>query len=115
MQISKGENLALEIANIIEEYFGERVDDVSVESVIEEPHLEFSMDFIAYNYYVIKLNYDRGRFGCCIAMSGMDIGLDNSQKWYDEADMNIFCQELEKEIELRIPDKFLEAKGWKKQ
>ena len=75
--------------------------------------MEFSMSFVAYNYYVIYLNYDRGCFGCCIATGDMGIGLENSQEWYEKADMNIFCRELEQQIELRIPDKFLIANGWK--
>lgn len=41
------------------------------------------------------------------------INLDNSQKLYDKADMNIFLKELQQQLELRIPDKFLEYNGWK--
>lgn len=37
---------------------------------------------------------------------------DNSQKWDDEPDVNIFLKELQ-QLELRIPDKFLEYNGWK--
>ena len=34
-------------------------------------------------------------------------------KWWDETDFDKFFKELQSEIELRIPDKYLEAKGWK--
>lgn len=39
------------------------------------------------------------------------ISLENSQKWWEEADISVFLEELQQEIELRIPEKFLEAKG----
>jgi hypothetical protein len=41
------------------------------------------------------------------------VPLENSQNWYDEADMEIFLKELKEQIELRIPDKFLKFYGWK--
>ena len=66
-----------------------------------------------YKYFYVVLNYDRGSFGCGIPSGNLCVSLDNSQQWYDEADMNIFLKELEQQIELRIPDKFLEFYGWK--
>ena len=30
----------------------------------------------------------------------------------DEADFDVFFMELQKELELRIPDKYLQAHGW---
>ncbi|MBM7542023.1 hypothetical protein [Amphibacillus cookii] len=44
---------------------------------------------------------------------GNMIELKNSQEWYDKADMDVFCQELQEQLELRIPDKFLGHYGWK--
>jgi len=41
------------------------------------------------------------------------IGLENSQKWHEKADFAVFCKELREQLELRIPNKFLEANGWK--
>ena len=34
------------------------------------------------------------------------IALNNSQEWWDEADFDVFFMELQKELELRIPDKY---------
>ena len=62
---------------------------------------------------MIQLNYEKGSFGCCIVTGEMGVGLDNSQQWWDKADFDIFFKELKEEIELRIPDKYLIAKGWK--
>ena len=75
-------------------------------------HRAFSIDFEAYNYFVIRLNYDKGRFGCNIIFGEKLIALNNSQEWWDEADFDVFFMELQKELELRIPDKYLQAHGW---
>ena len=40
------------------------------------------------------------------------IALNNSQEWWDEADFDVFFMELQKELELRIPDKYLQTRGW---
>lgn len=66
-----------------------------------------------YDYYNVILNYDRGRFGCHIMCGNKKIPLKNSRKWYDKADMNTFFKELQEQLELRIPDKFLKYNGWK--
>lgn len=80
----------------------------------DEPYTMFYISFKAYDYFIIVLNYDRGSFGCSIeAGSTSGIGLTNSQNWYHKADMNIFLKELQQQIELRIPDNFLEFNGWK--
>lgn len=59
------------------------------------------------------MNYDRGRFGCAIIKSDKyGVGLSNSEKWWDTANLNIFVKKLDEEVKLRIPDKYLKAKGW---
>ena len=110
---NNAEKIAIEIINKLKDYFGNRIDGFSVYNILDEPYTMFSVKFIIYNYFSIIFNYDRDRFGCCISNGAEGIVLDNSQKWYDEADMNIFLKELEEQIELRIPDKFLKHYGWK--
>ncbi len=75
-------------------------------------HCEFSVKFTAYNYFEIILNYENGRFGCGIIFGEKTIAIESSQKWWDEADFDLFFKELQTELELRIPDKFLKAHGW---
>lgn len=53
-----------------------------------------------------------GRMGYNICFGNRIIELENSQKMVDEADFNILFAELQKELELRIPDKYLKANGW---
>ena len=105
--------IATEMVDKMIEYFGNRVTEFVIAGVINDPsHRAFSITFKAYNYFVIRLNYNKGRFGCCVDFGEYGISLDNSQKWWDTADFDVFFKELKQEIELRIPDKFLEAKGW---
>ena len=108
--------MAGKFCNMIKKRFESRIDGLVILDVIDDPNWRsFSIKFEAYNYFIIRLNYDRGRFGCCIDFGEYGIGLDNSQKWWDTADFDIFFDDLERELELRIPDKFLEAKGCKKK
>ena len=85
---------------------GDKVDKFCIFNVNDDVnHRAFSIDFEAYNYFVIRLNYDKGRFGCNIIFGEKLIALNNSQEWWDEADFDVFFMELQKELELRIPDK----------
>ena len=113
MQLNETDKMAMKFNRKAREKFGNRVTDFGIENVIDDPnHRAFSITFKAYNYFVIRLNYSKGRFGCCIDFGEYGISLDNSQKWWDPADFDVFLEELKQEIELRIPDKFLKAKGW---
>ncbi|MEI3615032.1 hypothetical protein [Pseudogracilibacillus sp. SO30301A] len=98
----------------LKEYFDDKITSgFTVLERTDTPYTMFSLSFIAYDYFNVTFNYDRGRFGCYTIVGDKKIPLRNSQQWYDKADMDVFLQELEQQIELRIPDKFLEFHGWK--
>ncbi|MEG0314850.1 MAG: hypothetical protein RR646_06285 [Erysipelotrichaceae bacterium] len=114
MELNKTEKMANVFCDKVREKFGTRVDGFCILDVIDDPnHRAFSVIFEAYNYFPISMNYDNGRFGCCIVYEERGVSLENSQKWWENADFQIFLDELQQEIELRIPDKYLEKKGWK--
>ena len=105
--------MAIRFSTIAREKMGDKVDNFCIFNVNDDVnHREFSIDFEAYNYFVIRLNYDQGRFGCNIISGERMIALNNSQEWWDEANFDIFFMELQKELELRIPDEYLRAHGW---
>ena len=105
--------MAIRFSTIAREKMGDKVDNFCIFNVYDDVnHRAFSIDFEAYNYFAIRLNYDQGRFGCNIISGERMIGLNNSQGWWDEANFDIFFMELQKELELRIPAKYLRAHGW---
>ncbi|MGL4382219.1 MAG: hypothetical protein ACRCTA_00705, partial [Bacilli bacterium] len=62
-----------------------------------------------YNFYIIRFNYDRGLFGFVLLYSnefGCSILID--QRSYEDASLDICVKNLDDEIRLRIPDKYLE-------
>lgn len=102
------------ITHMLIDKFGDKIDDISVFNIVELPHITFNVRFSAYNYFIVLFYYDSGRIGCNIQYGeNLFIELKNSQEWYEKADFDIFCKELQEDLELRIPDKFLKAHGWK--
>ncbi|BAC15324.1 hypothetical protein [Oceanobacillus iheyensis HTE831] len=102
-----------EVKKALKAHFDDKIGTFNVFGQTDTPYTMFNMQFEMYNYFNVIFNYDRGRMGCVLVNGEYGIGLYNSQKWYDQADMNLFCKELQEQVELRIPDKFLEYNGWK--
>ena len=89
--------MAIRFSTIAREKMGDKVDNFCIFNVNDDVnHRAFSIDFEAYNYFVIRLNYDQGRFGCNIISGERMIALNNSQGWWDEADFDVFLIELKK-------------------
>ena len=92
---------------------GDKVDKFCISNVNDDVnHRAFSIDFEAYIYFVLRLNYDKGRLGCNIIFGEKLIALNNSQEWWEEADFDVLFMVLQKELVLRIPDIYLQAHGW---
>ena len=113
MQINDTTQMAMRFNAMAREKMADKVDDFCIFNINDNANYrEFSIEFEAYNYFILRLNYDRGRFGCSIVFGDRMVKLRNSQEWWDEADFDIFFAELQNELELRIPDKFLKSHGW---
>ncbi len=114
IQLNDTERMANELCEKFETRFKEKIDNCEIFDVVDEPsHRAFKIRFEAYNYFIILFNYDLDRMGCSIEYGKYYISLENSQRWYSGAHFNAFFDEFQKEVELRIPDKFLEDRGWK--
>ena len=115
MELNKTEEMAMKIIRELRGRMKNKIGSSEINNVVDDNnHRAFSINFQAYNYFFIILNYDRGRIGFSIQYGEKSfIGLENSQKWYEQTDFDILCKELQEQLELRIPDKFLEANGWK--
>ncbi|MDG5471458.1 hypothetical protein P6709_06840 [Jeotgalibacillus sp. ET6] len=110
---SKAKEIAKTIVEKLKESFDGKAGTFSVYNLTDEPYCMFNITFDAYDYFFVTFSYNRGSIGCSITQGKYGLVLKNSQKWYDSADMDVFCEELKMQLELRIPDKFLEYNGWK--
>lgn len=85
MQLNDTHKMAIAMDDRIRDYFEDKVGQfVILDANDDVNHRMFSIQFVAYNYFNIILNYERGRFGCSIRNGEYYISLDNSQKWYIE-------------------------------
>jgi hypothetical protein len=114
MQDKKADKILTIIINELKNNLGDKVDNICVEECKDEPYTIIGIEFEAYKYFYIRLNYDRGRFGCCIINGSHGISLNSSEEWFDKADLYKFFNDLKEDLEYRIPDKFLIKNKWKK-
>lgn len=95
------------------DYFQEKVKDFVISDLIDDMNYRsFIIEFNAYNYFPMRFCYDKGRISCGICFGTRVIRLNNRQKWWEEIDLEVYFKELQSDIELRIPDKYLKAHGW---
>ena len=109
--------LALETSEKIKSVFGERITEPKIVDVVEYlPYQGFAIRFVAYDYYLIFFDYDRGFCSFSIFVGercGASLNGGKSMVAFDDiTDWNKHLKGVMNEIELRIPDKFLKAKGW---
>jgi hypothetical protein len=72
---------------------------------------ELTLEFIAYNYFWIIINYEKGRITPIIVL-GKNIILKDLCVWKEETNLKQWVFDLDSDIKLRIPDKFLEVNEW---
>lgn len=114
LQSKKSGQLVDEIANEFETYFGDKIDTISIYNVTDTPYPMFNFRFELYNSFIIEFSYNRGAIGCGINFGNYGVDVKNNIGWYDLKNIGQFCKELDEDIRLRIPDKFLQRKGWLK-
>ena len=107
--------LALETSEKIKRVFGERITEPKIVDVVEYlPYQRFGIRFVAYDYYLVFFDYDRGfcSFSIFVGRYGASLDGCKSMTVFDKRkDWDSYLKEIMAEIELRIPDKFLKAKG----
>ena len=120
MEDNKMLRLAEETREKIKSVFGDRITEHKIVDVVEYPQYRaFRLEFIAYDYFFMLFNYDRGFCGFTISIGdrfGASLNKGNKPTFYSEIrDWDKYLKELMIEVESRIPDKFLKAKGWYKR
>lgn len=110
--LNNAKNIEDFIITELENRFKGKVEDFVISGSTDTPYTMTSIVFRMYNYFHVRFNYDRGRFGCSIINGEYGISIESSEKWFDKADFDKFFKDLKEQIELRIPDKFLKNNGW---
>lgn len=113
MQKNSAQDTAKEFIKTAKKHFYNKIEGITMYSITDEPYKIFSIKFCAYKFYIVVLNYDRGHFGCSISFGNDTISLESNVQWDDNSDLEAFWEDIDKQLQLRIPDKFLEANGWK--
>lgn len=115
MELNETEKFAVETSRMIRTYFGNKMDSSGIYDVVEEAnHHEFKIDFKAYDYFAIEVHYENDLFEFFIIFTKKaKISLTKEPAVYSQiTDWDSYLKGIKDELELRIPDKFLKAKGW---
>jgi len=108
MEDNKMLRLAEETREKIKSVFGNRITEPKIVDVV-----------IAYDYFFMMFNYEADFCGFTISIGdryGASLNKGNKPTFYSEIrDWDKYLKELMIEVESRIPDKFLKAKGWYKR
>ena len=72
----------------------------------------FTVEFLAYVYYWVGINYEVGIVIPYVIFGNRIIKLKNLEGWWEKMTLDSWVKDLESEIRLRIPDKYLAEKGW---
>ena len=114
MQLNETETMAVQTSRIIRNVFGDRMYGSGIYDVIDEPnHRAFKINFAAYNYFWIEFDYENDWCEFFIVLNeACKQSLYSKTNFSEITDWDTYLTGIMKEIELRIPDEFLKAKGW---
>lgn len=114
MELNDTQKKAVEVIKKISDIMGNRISTTKIYDIVHESnHYEFKIGFISYDYYSVVFQYELDIIGCYIECGKQErISLIKGRYCYSDIDLNAYFSEIKKELELRIPDKYLMAKGW---
>ena len=106
------EEIAKEVINGLISTFADVVSAITLLDVTDIPSKSFHIEYVVYNYFCMRFNYDKGHFGTCIIYGENAVSVNTELEWDDNCDFSKYWQEVKDEVRLRIPDKYLEKYGW---
>ena len=115
MELNETGKFAVETSRMIRTYFDHKVDSSGIYDVVEEDnHRAFKIDFRAYDYFTIEFDYENDLCEFFIVLTKeVKLSLTKELAVYSQiTDWDSYLKGIKDELELRIPDKFLKAKGW---
>ena len=91
-------------------FWGNRVKDFVVSNSTDVPYRMLNIEFTLYNYILIRIILEHNSVffsdvskGICLNLLPIAI---------DVCEVSRCLKEIDSEVRLRIPDKYLRAKGW---
>ncbi len=114
MDLNDTHKKALYVSKTLKSIFAERVSNTQIYDVVHEKnHYAFKLKFIAYNYFVVVFQYELDIIGCSVLYGdGSYIPLSSERHCLSDENLSEYFNEIKKNLELRIPDKYLLANGW---
>ena len=115
MELNETEKFAVETSRMIRTYFDHKMDSSSIYDVVEEANYHaFKINFKSYDYFTIEFDYENDMCEFFIVLTKeVKLSLTKEPAVYSQiSDWDKYLKGVMDEIELRIPDKFLKAKGW---
>ncbi len=116
----KSEELEDLIINQLDNYFKDAIDCFTIEEYEKRPWAEICIRTRLYNYIPLRIMVERNEIFFSIIQAENDLTLLKRDlgkfisSGYDLSSIEWECvlKQLEQEVKLRIPDKYLKAKGW---
>ena len=114
MQTNNMLELARETRKKFRKVFTDKVETITAYDIDDKPdHRTFKLNFAAYNYFWVEFDYENDWCEFFIVLNeAYKQSLYSKTKFSEIIDWDAYLTEIMKEIELRIPEKFLKAKGW---
>lgn len=94
----------------LSEHFKEAAKDYVVKDSTETPFLQLTIEMTLFNYFVVRVMVEKNTVFFSIVQSGVQLPLFKSE--LSDSGLDAAPSVLDSEIRLRIPDKYLRAKGW---
>jgi len=94
----------------LDNYFKGAVKDYVIKESIDTPFLQLTIEMTIYNYFVLRVTIEKNTMFFSIVQSGFLLLLYRAP--LTDSELNNAPPTLDKEIRLRIPDKYLKEKGW---
>ena len=115
MQHDEFNDIRKNIGRAIKDKFGNKIKGIEIFDVVDEPsHWSFKIRFVAYDYFVVVFNYELDIIGFSLEFNeGRYVSLLNGHNCYTDINFDKYLETVQNNLELRIPDKYLIAYGWK--
>ena len=107
------EAMADEVVDSLQKIMGKATKAFRTRDLRDDGGKTFTVEFLAYDYYWMGINCEAGIVIPYIIMGDHIIKLKELEGWWEKMTLDSWVGDLDNEIRLRIPDKYLMEKGWK--